>query len=233
MNNLTYPLLAVALLAVTCPPAKAAHIEVGLGYSQARTQGNGVWYQQGFQHTLDLQSPILLLGVTAPVNQHLSWHIDAVDLGSYSVNSQDTPNDANYSGNGYTGNALPLANYIGSGSVYGLAATLQAHTSGAWQFGVQAGPFAYHEQWSLAVPNWYPSQQVAKGGFRVLGPVTPLAYSQSQWALGYVAGVTLKHGRFGFALDYFADGHGFAGHGADPWVPLWKGQTVAMVTYKF
>ena len=212
--------------------AKAASVEVGAGVAQARTQGNGIWYQDGFQHTLDLRSPVVMLGIKGDLSQHFAWHVNAVDLGSYSVNSQDTPNDANYSGDGYTGNALPLANYVGSGSVYGIAATLQAHTAGAWQFGVDAGPFVYHASWSLSVPNWYPSQQIAKGVFEATGPVDPVATSDAHWALGYVAGVSLSHGPLSFSLSYYSDGAGF-NHGADPWPPLWKGQTVAMVTYTF
>jgi hypothetical protein len=225
--------VTLALAAATFS-AQAAQIEVGAGVAQARTNGNGTWYQEGFQHHLHLRSPVLMLGVTGKLTPHITWHVDAVDLGSYSVNSWDTPNDKNYSGHGYRGNALPLANYIGSGSVYGIAAMLQAHTSGAWRFGVQAGPFVYHERWSMQVPDWYPSQEGGPGEyFYPSGPITPLSASQSQWALGYVAGVTLTHGNFSLALDYFSDGKVFPGHGTDPWPPLWTGQTALVATYTF
>ena len=215
------------------PLAHAASIEVGAGVARSTTQGNGVWYQEGFPHSLDLQSPAFLIGVTGDLTPTLAWHVDAVSLGSYSVNSQDTPNDANYSGSGYKGTPLPLAHYIGSGSVYGIAATLQAHTQGKWQFGIQAGPFLYHSTWALTVPNWYPSIRITHNIFDPTGPVSPINVSQSQWALGYTAGATLTHGPLTLALSYYADGHGFSGHGADPWPPLWKGQTVFMLTYKF
>jgi hypothetical protein len=211
----------------------AASVEVGAGVAQARTQGNGVWYQEGFQHSLNLHSPAFLLGVTGDLTPDIAWHVDAISLGSYSVDSQDTPNDANYSGSGYRGNALPLAHYMGSGSVYGIAATIQAHTQGKWQFGVQAGPFLYHSDWTLAVPNWYPSAETAPGVFVQTGPISPINVSQSQWALGYTVAASLKHGPLSLVLSYYADGHGFSGHGADPWPPLWKGQTVLMILYTF
>lgn len=226
------PLIALAL-AGAAMSANAAHIEVGAGLSQSRTNGNGIWYQEGFAHDLKLRSPVFMVGITGDLSPHVAWHLDAVHLGSYSVDSWDTPNDANYSGSGYRGTPLPMAHYIGSGSVYGIAATLQAHTQGAWQFGVQGGPFLYRSNWALSVPNWYPSKQVSEGVFCATGPIAPLSFSQSQWALGYVAGVTLQHGNIGASLSYYADGHGFSGHGADPWPPLWKGQTVLMLTYSF
>ena len=219
---------------LACAPiAHAASIEVGAGVAQSSTQGDGIWYQEGFPHTLKLRSPAFLIGVTGDLTLHLAWHVDAVSLGSYSVDSWDTPNDANYSGSGYRGNPLPLAHYMGSGSVYGVAATLQAHTQGKWQFGMQAGPFLYRSTWKLAVPDWYPSAETAPGVFAQTGPVSPIHVSQAQWALGYTVGATLTHGPLTLALTYYADGHGFKGHGADPWPPLWKGQTVLMLAYKF
>jgi len=224
--------IAFALL-LAGMPAHAARVEVGAGIAQAIPQDNGTWYQEGFPHSLNLRSPVFLLGVTGDLTPNIAWHVDAVSLGSYSVDSQDTPNDANYSGSGYRGNHLPLAHYVGSGSVYGIAATIQAHTQGKWRFGVQAGPFIYHSAWTLAVPNWYPSAEVAPGVFAQTGPVSPINVSQSQWAIGYTVGATLTHGPLTLALSYYADGQGFKGHGAYPWPPLWKGQAVLMILYTF
>ena len=224
-------LLAIALLTASIS-AHAAQIEVGAGVAQAQTT-NGLWYQNGFEHTLKTRSPAFMVGVTGAISPRYSWHVDAVDLGSYSVNSWDTPNDANYSGHGYRGNALPLANYIGSGSVYGIAATLEAHTRGVWQAGIEAGPFLYHATWNLQVPDWYPSAQVRPLVFQQSGPIQPISYSQSHWQIGYVIGATVRRGPWAVSLRMYKDGHGFSGHGSDPWPPMWSSQTVAMVTYTF
>jgi len=215
--------------------AHAARVEVGAGIAQSNTHGDGTWYQEGFQHSLSLRSPAFLLGVTGDLTPNLAWHVDAVSLGSYSVDSWDTPVDANYNPSTPThcnGACLPLVHVIGSGSVYGIAATLQAHTRGAWQFGAQAGPFVYHESWNLAVPNWTAATG-AEGNVQWHSSNGALYSGQSQWALGYTVGATLTHGPLTLALSYYADGHGFKGHGADPWPPLWKGQTVLMILYTF
>jgi hypothetical protein len=224
---------AALLLAACTPHANAASVEVGAGIAQAQTHGNGIWYQEGFAHPLKLQSPVFLLGVTGNISPRVRWHVDAVSLGTYSVDSWDTPNDANYSGSGYRGNPLPLSHYIGSGSVYGIAATLDAHTTSYWQLGLAVGPFLYRATWNLSVPDWYPSAQGADGMFRPTGPISPINVNQSHWALGYTVGASISHGPLAITLAYYADGHGFSGHGSDPWPPLWKGQSVVMVTYKF
>ncbi|MFA5897795.1 MAG: hypothetical protein WC829_01650 [Hyphomicrobium sp.] len=224
--------ILAAILAFPTLTAHAAQIEVGAGVAQAQTT-NGLWYQNGFAHSLKTRAPAFMVGLTGAISPHIGWHIDAVDLGRYSVNSWDTPNDANYSGHGYRGNALPLANYIGSGSVYGIAATLEAHTSGAWQAGIEAGPFLYHATWDLRVPDWYPSVEVRPFVFQQSGPARPISYSQSHWKIGYVVGATLRRGAWALSLRMYQDGHGFSGHGSDGWAPLWSSQTVAMVTYTF
>ena len=229
--------LAYALLmefALCAGIAHAASLEVGAGVAQAQTNGDGTWYQQAFPHAMELRAPVFLVGVTGDISTHVRWHADAVDLGSYSVNSWDTPNDGNYApGVGYRGNALPLTNYIGSGHVWGFAATLEAHTAGSWQFGIEGGPFLYHATWAMRVPDWYPSEEVATRLFRQSGPVHPVDFSQSQWALGAVVGASVRHGAWTLSIRRYFDGHGFSGHGADAWPPLWNSQTAVMVDYTF
>jgi hypothetical protein len=228
--------VTAALLSAACAPhANAASVEVGAGIAQAQTHGNGTWCQEGFAHTLKLQSPAFLLGVTGDISPRVRWHVDAVSLGTYSVDSWDTPVDANYNAataNHCNGTCLPLVHILGSGSVYGIAATLEAHTTGDWQLGVAAGPFLYRATWNLSVPNW----QAATGspGNVDWNSSGGVLYSyQNHWALGYTVGASISHGPLAITLAYYADGHGFAGHGSDPWPPLWKGQSVVMVTYKF
>lgn len=231
----TFGRLVFILLLGTIPlQAHALGLEIGAGMAQARDHGNGTWYQDGFPHSLKLTSPALSIGLHGDFAPWLAWHADAVYLGTYSVDSLDTPNDANYSATSPThcnGACLPLAHYTGSGSVYGLATTLEAHTQGPWQFGIEGGPFIYHRSWSLVVPDWYPSTQTSPGVFSQ-GPVTPISTSDSGWALGGVVGVAIQHSGIGLSLRYYSDGKGFPRNG-DPWPPIWSGQTVVTLTYRF
>ena len=214
--------------------AHAAQLELGVGIAHSRDHGDGTWYQSAFPHTLTLTSPLLQIGVVGDAAPWLRWHVDAVYLGRYAVDSLDTPNDANYnphSPTGCNGKCLPLTRYIGSGSVWGIAATLEAHTQGAWQWGIEAGPLLYHRTWSLSVPDWYPSTQMADGTFQP-GKVTPISTSDAGWTVGGVVGLSVRRKDLGVSLRYYSDGKGFP-RGSDAWPPLWQGQTVLMLTYAF
>ena len=217
--------LAVVIVLAIRIQAHAAQIEIGAGIAHASTNGNGTWYQDGFPHTLTLTQPAFEVGLTGRITPHMAWHVDAVSLGRYASNSLDVLPDANYSPTSPThcnGPCNPLANFIGSGRVYGVQALLSRYTGGAWRFGVEGGPFLYHETWRLDVPNWYAPD----------GTHYDIKTYGSQWAWGAVVGATVAHGRWSLALRYYADGNGFSGHVGN-WPPLWSGQTVVMVGYRF
>ena len=112
--------LAVLILLAIRLQAHAAQIEIGAGIAHATTQGNGTWYQDGFQHTLTLTQPVVEIGLTGRLTPRMAWHVDAVSLGRYSVNSEDVLPDANYSPTAPTaqraasvamGNGWPLGVY--------------------------------------------------------------------------------------------------------------------------
>ena len=215
--------------------AHAARVEVGIGVAQATPTTNGTWWQQGFPYKLGLTSPSVMVGATADINAHVSWHIDGIYLGHFTSDSWDTPNDANYSGRAPTycnGPCLPLAHYVGAGDIFAIAALLDLHTSGDWRFGVRAGPMVFYERWSMSVPNWYPSAQTSPGQFST-GPVSPVNFNQGTWWVGGAAGVTVQHGLWGASLLTYFDNHGLPGHGADSWPPIWERQTVLMLTREF
>ncbi len=218
-----WPLILAAVL--LAGSAHAAQFEIGAGLAHATTQGNGTWYQDGFQHTLKLNQPFVEIGVTGAITPHMDWHVDAVSLGRYASNSEDTPRDPNYSGVGPTycnGPCDTLANYIGSGSVYGVQALIARHTGGSWQLGIEGGPLLYHETWQMDVPNWYTPQGVPYS----------IATDGARWAVGAVVGITLSHGPWSLALRYYDDGADVAHTGGSgTWPPLWSGQTVAMLGY--
>lgn len=208
--------------------AHAAQLEIGAGIAHAQTNGNGTWFQDGFPHTLRLNQPVALIGVTGKFTRHMDWHLDAVSLGRYSSDSQDVLPDANYSATSAThcnGPCNPFAHYMGNGRIWGIQALLSRHTSGAWQLGVEGGPFLYHETWALSVPNWY--EPAAPDGLHY-----NIETRQQRWATGFVLGATLAHGPWTASLSYYSDGAGFPGH-TGPWPPLWSSQTVATLTYRF
>lgn len=232
-------ILAFALASVT---AHAAQIEVGAGVAQSATNGDGTWYQQGLQHSLNLKTPAFMVGVTGNISPHFSWHLDAVDLGSYSVNSWDTYQDDFYNTQTHqcVSHCGELLHFLGSGHIYGVAATLEAHTTGAWQVGIEAGPFLYHSRWGVNVSNYKPVVGWAGSGTTQCGNQwgttngEDIARTCSGWKIGAVIGVRLSHGPWALSIRRYQDGGGFhMDAGNDGWAPLWNHQTVAMVTYTF
>lgn len=239
-------LLSLAMFA-SAVPAHATQIEVGAGIARAQTHGNGIWYQDGLPHQLHLQSPAFLVGATGEISEHWSWHVDAIDLGSYSVDSTDTYADQDYSVATHrcVANCDKLISLHGSGRVYGIAATIEAHTTGSWQFGVEAGPMLYHSSWAITSPNY--DAQVgstagiqggstcdARGWTAMTGGITR---SCAGWKPGAVIGVSVSHGPLTLSVRQYIDGLGYhmGGSGAtsDGWPPIWTSQTVGVLIYEF
>lgn len=224
--------------------ANALNLEVGTGYAQSVPQQDGTWRQEGLPNKTDLNSPMFMIGVNNDFTQNIRWHVDAVYLGSYSVNSWDTVQDSYY--NTQTKQCVKdcnsLANFIGSGSIYGIAATVELHTYGPFQIGVQAGPFLYHSSWSVQVPNYFAAaglpanttpEQVKPWGWIPGG----IQRSESSWNIGEMIGVSASYNGYTMTVAKYYDGKGwpmtYSSGFTDGWPPLWKNQTVIMVSKVF
>lgn len=218
----------LVLLLVFPLALNAADIEVGLGMSKAIPRTNGTWYQKGFPYTLDLSSQVQEIGMGWDASDAWRIHASAINIGRYRSNSWDTPVDANYNEHSPThcnGECLPLANYIGSGRLYGAQVLAELHTQGTWRFGIEAGPLFYHESWRMDVPNWYvpiiPSH-----------PIYPIHINKSRWAVGYVLGATFSRGPWTMAVRFYEDGKSMK-RPQEMFPPIWKHHFVAMAIYAF
>ena len=230
-------LLAALLCAVPVSAWAQFGVEVSAGTAYAGVRSNGTWYQQDYPYTMQRTSQVVEADLRWSFTPHDALLLGAVNLGRYSVNSQDNPNDAAYAARV----KLPLSNYIGSGRLWGFQA-LAEHTWGdRWQIGIRGGLLAYRETWQMDVPNWYPSDpggtkvwytpRETVGGYN-LGPIIPIHTIDRRWALGGVVGVTLSHRHLLLALEYVKDGASFSGHhGA--WPPIWSSHVVALFGVTF
>lgn len=226
--------LILCVFAIDSYSQTLIHPEIGLGYSYAITNGDGTWYQKKFPHSMKRSRPVMLVGAYSEITPYINIHMDFVDLGNYSVDSQDTPSDANYnpkSPTGCNGACLPMAHYMGSGNIYGFQFPLEIHTNGNWKFGLEAGPFVYHSSWTVSVPNWYPSVQTSPTTWTT-GPITPVYRSNSNWFVGDMFGVSVEHDTYKVSLNYYYDGHGWPING-DPWEPLWSRHIVLFISKEF
>lgn len=73
-------LVATALTMSLCSSARAGDLslEVGGGYIQTQTPEDGMWYQESFDHELDLNSPTYRVGL-----RYGNWVLGYRDLGNF------------------------------------------------------------------------------------------------------------------------------------------------------
>lgn len=186
---------------MSTPKAHALKLELGAGFRQYQAAPSGVWYQKGVggAYTLDLAGSVWSAGVSGTVRPWLRYGLRYIRLGGAYSNSLDTPVDANYDGAEHRcfGKCLPLARYVGHGSVQGIAATLQSQLEIAprlYSF-VEAGPMLYRPTWRMDVYGW------RKDG---TGTVQNLhIVHRAHWQLGYVYGLGMRYRKTSIAFDIY------------------------------
>jgi len=175
-------------------------LELGAGERQYQPSPNGVWYQKGVApYTLDLAGPVWSVGVSGKATPWARYGVRYVNLGNASSDSWDTPVDANYDGAEHRcfGKCLPLARYVGHGSVQGIAATLQPQyrISGHLYSFAEAGPMLYRPTWTMDVYHWRNQGT---------GPVQNLhIVHRAHWQLGYVYGLGMRYRHTSIAFDIY------------------------------
>jgi len=202
--------------------------EAGVGASHYTPYTDGLWYQQGLPHSLQVNALAAEVGVVKNVWQSGNWgvdlHLDYAYLGQINYNAMATPSDANYNTQtkGCNGQCWPLSNFVGSGHDQGVYLTVEPHYD--WQgfrFGVEAGPYIHHLSWSETVYGWEPSAN---------GPRMNLyGIHDSEWNIGAVGGVSVEKKNFSVNYQFF---YNPSHHSASVPAPWGFTQTV-MLKYKF
>lgn len=119
-QSLVLPLEAAYTPNTISPIPDLFQFEAGVGGSAYRDNGNGFWYQDGFEHRLQLTAPAFEAGMTGNVFDRnywgLDWHFDWAWLGTIHTQAMATPSDANYNvaTQSCNGKCLPLADVIGT-----------------------------------------------------------------------------------------------------------------------
>lgn len=224
---------AVAGVALVCSSAAPAQsffaIEGAIGGAAYQHGPNGLWYQDGFQHRLDLTAPAIEVGFTGDLYQTqrwgLSWHLDYAWLGTIHTQAMATPNDANYDANtkSCNGPCWPLANYMGSGHDSGFMLTLEPHLNwGNWRFGVEAGPYYHRNVWAMNVEGWVSSPTATPENISV--------QNTRHWRLDYVAGTSIGYKNVSLTYQYFHNGEPVSA--SNPYAPIWRNTHVLLVRYR-
>src|SRR5436190_5761030 len=155
-----------ALAALLTMSAAHADIrpEIGLGFTQFEHAGNGIWWQEEFDHKLTLQSPSIELGMTGDIKPWLGWRAgykylgrvksDALALSIDPVYDQyradKSPKDYKPSGH--------LGRWEGDGYVHGvyLSLTPSYRINDNVNVVLEAGAYVYKSTWNMHVTEWQP-----------------------------------------------------------------------------
>ena len=181
------------LFLVSCP-VMAMDGEVSLGETIFQKQENGYWYQDGFQHVLNMSSPSVAIGITDNFGRY-RYHAGYKYLGHVSTSAQCMGSDALYAVYQKTGqNPLKLGTYNGEGSVNELYFTAGPEFEfGNWHIGAEAGLSVYQATWH------------EQGGSYQPGVGVPLAShdwgNQSHIFTGGILGISAGYGRTDVVLS--------------------------------
>ncbi len=191
---------ALFFLPLLLTPAHALSFEVGAGVGQYQPAPNGIWYQKGFGYDLHLTGPVVSFGVVGQLRPWLRYGIRYLDLGSMSSNSTDTPSDANYNGvrQACNGKCWPMANYVGHGSVQGIAITLQPQYRLAphlYSF-LEGGLWIYRPTWTMNVYHWCSTRTALPLNLHIVDP--------SRFQLGWTFGSGIRYRQTSVAFDLYS-----------------------------
>lgn len=220
----------VAFALMTAHAANAQpKIEVGVGVSQFTTREDGLWYQEGFSHKLDMRSPSISIGLTGDVNSWLSWRASYVYLGNARSSADAVPDATDYPNGvgGYNastkscnGACGPMRKFVGRGNLQGVYFTLEPHvTWNGWRFGIEAGPFLYRATWNVDIYNTDGAPQWAA--------YEAMSY-KPRIELGMVAGASVSRGHYSVAYQWF--------HAPTKWNPvpaIWNNVHMITLRYSF
>jgi hypothetical protein len=239
---------AAVAAAIGCAAATQAHaesffeIEVGIGGSAYQHGPNGLWYQDGFQHELDLTAPMFEVGFTGDAYQAahwgISWHLDWAWLGTIHTDAMVPSANTNTTSGHWDGPDLVgvntsnpcsgpcnnLSDFKGTGHDQGFFAAVEPHLDfGGWRFGIEGGPYLHRSTWAEDVANWVPYAGAAPRGNQV--------HYAPKWVLGWMAGASIEHDHLSITYQYFHNSS--PGSADNSYVPIWKATHVLMARYRF
>jgi hypothetical protein len=190
--------------------------------------GDNLWYQEAFEHKLELTAPAVKVGLTGDLVTRpkwgIAWHADYVWLATVHTQAMATPSDPNYDVHTHQciGPCWPLANFLGSGHDAGFALTVEPYYNvGQWRVGVEVGPYIHRSAWSVDVIGWRPAPDAAPSNIHV--------DNKGQWVLGATAGLSVSRGPFSIEYQYFYN----PAPRSEPTPPIWHGAHVLMAKYRF
>lgn len=207
-----------------CVNSNASEITVGVGQSLYLDRGNGIWYQNGFQHDLDLKSNVWSITVSDNITDGLDWDVGFISLGTVHSNAIATPSDANY--NGATGSCVgkcwPLSNFVGEGKSSGFTLDLSPFTYvHGFKIAGYLGLYVNRSTWGETVYNW----EATEDGERH----TITANAKPEWKAQFHGGFSVKCGNVSVRYSYFKNPIGQL----PDYISIWRATQSVTVNWTF
>lgn len=138
--------LALALLPLC---AQAVDIEIGTGATHYKTAHDGLWYQEAYPHTFDLQSVPMSFGVSGERNG-IRYRAEYLYLG-WMYNASQWVSDKDY----YPGSpVVPTRHGVGRGSAAGIVLSASRHVPlFGLPFYAEAGAWVHVAKYKITVTN--------------------------------------------------------------------------------
>jgi hypothetical protein len=194
----------------------------GVGVSQIRDMGDGIWIQEGAPHNHEqTRAPAFMAGFTGPIYQHgafdVRWNLDYVYMGGFSAGVDGVP-DENYNPQthkvvGYTNPVYSVFN--GQGHLQGVPVTLDVgYTWHGLRFAAEAGAWAYWQTWHESLLSYMVEEH-------------DLSH-KTVMQIGYVVGASVSRGPLSLSYRYYQT----SGHG-NPYPGIATNVQTLMMTYRF
>lgn len=178
-------------LLLLCSSTAWAGVEVGIGDTFMRAQQDGVYYQNGFPHRLNMHSPAVDLAYANYVLPWMRYRVGYQYLGRVTSNAWVVNSDWAYGAYGAGAMqhvaGLKMYNMTGVGTVQELYVTLAPeYKFEDYAFFIEAGPTLYKPTWKV---TWI--QQ---------GQVFNYAWHNSQIEVGVMASIGVRYNHTSLVL---------------------------------
>lgn len=219
----TFVLCAI-LLTLWANKVLAVEPEIGLGWANTGTLGDGTWYQDGLPHTLKLNTPAWQAGLSETLSARWRLHEDFVSPGVVHSFALATT-DANYNLATRTcrnSPCSPIATYSGEGSAPGLKLSVEYLASRG--LGVEAGPYLYRPVWRETT--------VTVTGYAVGPGYVNHADNIPNLHIGLMVGIGAHFGNLRIGVDEYLLCLENRCR-SEVYNPIWDNITIAGVTWRF
>ncbi len=145
-----YCLAGAVALMLAVGLAMSAHAEtvVSVGVTQFHAAPNGIWYQEAFDHKLNMTSPSFQIEY-----KNGPYSIGYLHAGRVSSYAKATASDANYDlqTNTCVGKCWPMSTWYGKGDVQGISLMYTKQYGNVF---IEGGVLISRPTWTMTIPDW-------------------------------------------------------------------------------